>query len=145
MDSYPLIPPPMRRRSPWQFSIRSLFLLTAVVAVGATLFKHGGLAIVAGMLVAMLALVVIAKLLSQLPAPFAGAACVASLIGVAVAAIAVSDRWYEIRELLARWLGPSINNSERMDLVAFWACVLGSTIALGAILGWGMSLSQERN
>lgn len=119
-----------------------MFLLTTVVALGVSLFKEGGLFVVTGMLAAMLSLVGIAMALSQLRAAVAGMACAATLICLAVVAIVASERWYEVRARLSRFLGASLGD---YDLLGFWACVMAATIALGATLGWAIAVSQERN
>ena len=155
MVYYPLLPPPpARRRIPRQFSISAILVLTTVVAVGVSLFKKGGvgsllfedggLFVVVGMLAAMLALVGVAIALSKLPAPIAGAVCVATLLVLAIATIAVSEHWYEFRLGMHRLLGLSLKEKRHVDLAVFWSCVSAASMGLGSMLGYGIALSRER-
>lgn len=156
MVRYPLLPQPQaRRRIPRQFSISSILVLTTIVAVAIALFKEdgfgvvmlrdGGLFVIAGMVASMIMLVAIAMVLSKLPSPAAGAICVAMLIGVAIATVAVSNGWYDAREYIHRLLGPSRDAKKYVELVIFWAGFLAISCVSGTILGYGIALSRERH
>jgi predicted permease len=156
MVHHPLLPlPPARRRIPWQFSISAIIIFTTVVAVvvllfmedgiGILLFADGGLFVVLGMLAEMLALVGMAITLSKLPAPVAASVCVATLICLAIAIVAVSEQWFEVREEIQRLLGKSFKKQKHIDLVVFWLYFSAATIGLGSMLGYGIDLSRDRN
>jgi hypothetical protein len=143
MDTFPRLPSTARR--PVQFSTRALFLLTAVTAVVISLYKSGGLLIVAGVLAMMMTLTVMAVFVSQLRPAISATLCIFSLMFSLLAAIAVSERSNDIRARLAGILGESYGDRNSVDLAMLWICIVGISIVLGTFLGWAISVANGRD
>jgi hypothetical protein len=143
MDIYPHLPSATRRRNRWQFSTRMLFLVTAVVALGTSLFKAGGLFIISGILGQLLVLVGVAVAVSHLRAVFAGVVCVLTLALGLLVAFGISERWYAFRSGISRLLAASPSGDVDADLVLLWMCFVAGSMVLGTLVGWGMAVAQE--
>jgi hypothetical protein len=142
MDVYPRIPPaPVPHR---RFSLRTLFLAMAVVALLVSLIKVGAFFVIAGVLSTILLLIGVAVAVSRFSSVTAGAFCAINIVVVLLLGVALSEGRYTFRSRISRLLGEELGNAENIDIIMLWICALGMSVILGSALGWALAKSQER-
>ena len=144
--NYPLVVVDSDRRFRWQFGIRSLMVLTTVVALITAIARRDGLSPIVVMSTLVLALILIGTIawgVSRLPSWAAALSFLAVCLFVAIILTGTLSRAPAFANSLEELLnasGPLASPANRIRItVAMSVCVL-----VGSAFGWAMAVAEER-